>query len=92
MSVEKETNGATQSTTTAVTPVMNSPFCRELRSKKYYFLQEMPTEIHHIRDASNHCWCRRTVQAFGPDGELVRPEDCNASRGCYRSLFEEGAS
>ena len=76
----------------AVAPLVASPFCRDIRSKKYYFLQEMPTEVHHLRDASNHCWCLRTVQAFGPDGELVRPEDCNADRGCYRSLFEEGAS
>ena len=85
MTVEKETTGVT------VEPMMNSPFRRDIRSKKFYFLQEMPTEIHHLRDASNHCWCRRTVQAFGPDGELVRPEDCNTSRSCYKSLFEEGA-
>jgi len=89
MSVEQENN--TVATETPAVPIINSPFCRELRSKKYFFLEEMPTEIHHIRDASNHCWCRKTVQAFGPDGELVRPEDCNASRGCYQSLFEEGA-
>lgn len=89
--MENKTDGAT-ATTPTVAPVVNSPFCRDIRSKKYYFLQEMPTEIHHLRDASNHCWCQRTVQAFGPDGELARPEDCNASRSCYRSLFEEGAS
>lgn len=90
MPVENETRDAQPVEPTAPMVVM-SPFCRELRSKKYFFLQEMPTEIHDIRDASNHCWCRQTVQVFGPDGELVRPEDCNASRGCYRSLFEEGA-
>lgn len=88
--MEKETNNAA-ATTATVMPAVNSPFCRDIRSKKYYFLQEMPTEIHHLRDASNHCWCQRTVQAFGPDGELVRPEDCNADRACYKSLFEEGA-
>ncbi|MCW3050900.1 MAG: hypothetical protein JWN14_70 [Chthonomonadales bacterium] len=91
MSVEQEKKPAV-ATETPTVPIITSPFCRELRSKKYFFLEEMPTEIHHIRDASNHCWCRKTVQAFGPDGELVRPEDCNTSRGCYQSLFEEGAS
>lgn len=91
MSMEKETTGATTAEATAPN-VVQSPFCRDIRSKKYYFLQEMPTEIQHIRDASNHCWCRQTVQVFGPDGELVRPEDCNTSRSCYRSLFEEGAA
>ena len=90
MIVEQETTDVT-ATAPTVEPRMNSPFCRDIRSKKFYFLQEMPTEIHHLRDASNHCWCRRTVQAFGPDGELVRPEDCNAGRDCYKSLFEEGA-
>ena len=90
MTVEEKTINAKAAEQSAV-PVVNSPFCREIRSKKYYFLQEMPTEVHHLRDASNHCWCLRTMQVFGPDGELVRPEDCAAGRTCYRSLFEEGA-
>jgi hypothetical protein len=65
-----------------------SPFCRELRSKKYYFLQEMPTETHHMMDGSGHCWCRKTMQILGPDGEMVRAEDCTSGRSCYKSLFE----
>jgi len=68
--------------------IMQSPYCREIRSKKYFFLREMPTEDHHLKDGSNHCWCRATMKAYGPDGELTRPEDCTASRSCYRSLFE----
>lgn len=68
---------------------VQSPFCRELRSKQYFFLKQMATEPEHLLDASGHCWCRKTMQAFGPDGERARPQDCGAGRGCYQSLFEE---
>lgn len=67
----------------------NSPFCRDLRSKRYYFLQEMPTEEHHYLDASRHCWCRLTMQAIGPDGERAIPRNCGSDRACYHSRFEE---
>jgi hypothetical protein len=68
---------------------VESPFCRELRSKRYFFLQQMPTEAHQMLDASKSCWCRRTMQAIGPDGERAIPGACGPGRGCYRSLFEE---
>jgi hypothetical protein len=68
---------------------VNSPYCRELRSKKYYFLPGVPTVEKDLLDGSNHCWCRHTSQAIGPDGELVQPVDCSPSRKCYRSLFDE---
>jgi hypothetical protein len=68
---------------------VKSPFCRDLRSKRYYFLQEMPTEEHHFLDASRQCWCRRTMQAIGPDGERAIPRNCKPDRGCYLSRFEE---
>ncbi len=63
-----------------------SPFCGELRSKKYYFIQETPTEDHHILDVTNHCWCRQTMQAIGPDGERAHAGDCKADRTCFRAL------
>jgi hypothetical protein len=65
-----------------------SPYCREIRSKRYFFLQEMPTEERHLRDGSNHCWCRLTMKVYGPDEEMVRPSDCVSGRSCYRSLFD----
>lgn len=71
------------------TDIPQSPFCRELRSKKYYFRQGMPIEEAHILDPSNHCWCRLTMQAIGPDGGLVKPKHCTGERTCYRSLFAE---
>jgi hypothetical protein len=66
-----------------------SPFCRNLRSKKYFFLQGVPTKESDLVDGSNHCWCFRTVQSIGPDGEWVHPSECTSARDCYRSLFDE---
>jgi hypothetical protein len=74
--------------TIAPSETLNSPYCREIRSKRYFFLREMPTEEHHLKDGSNHCWCRVTMKVYGPDGEIARPQDCVAGRTCYRSLFE----
>jgi hypothetical protein len=73
----------------AATGALQSPFCCELRSKKYYTLQGMPTEEHHLLDASRHCWCRKTMQAAGPDGERVQPADCRPGRACYISFLAE---
>lgn len=77
-----------ESAASGAVETMQSPYCREIRSKRYFFLREMPTEDHHIKDGSNHCWCRLTMKVYGPDGELVQPQDCTAGRTCYRSLFE----
>jgi hypothetical protein len=91
--MDNETTGVApteQASTPAANGGMNSPYCREIRSKKYYFLQEMPTEEHHLSNGSTPCWCQRTMQVVGPDGEIVRPRDCTAGRSCYRSLFDEG--
>lgn len=66
---------------------LESPLCRDLRSKKFYFLDGMPLSAEDVLDASNHCWCHRTMQVVGPDGDLVHPHDCAAGRGCYGSQF-----
>jgi len=66
---------------------LESPMCRDLRSKKYFNLKTMPMVPEDILDPSNHCWCRRTMQAIGPDGLLVRPEKCGSKRSCYKSQF-----
>ena len=47
MTLQTEITGAAALEQTAESTdgtIVNSPFCREIRSKKYYFLQEMPTE------------------------------------------------
>ena len=63
------------------------PYCSELRSKKLCFAQTPPRGEADILDASNHCWCGKTMQALGPDGERVRPEACRAGRDCYRPVL-----
>lgn len=65
-----------------------STFCGSLRSKKFFLRDTVATEASHYLDASNHCWCRKTQQVFGPDGSSVQPEDCVAGRSCYTSLFD----
>ena len=73
------------------TNTLQSPYCGQIRSKQYYNLQQMPTEASHLLDQSGWCWCRKTMQTIGPDGELVQPEDCTAQRGCYVSLFADSS-
>lgn len=89
MAQETETRTSVAAYEETATTVLQSPFCSELRSKKYYFLQEMPTEEAQLLDSSNHCWCRLTMQVIGPDSGIVRPGNCKAGRACYKSLFEE---
>jgi hypothetical protein len=60
------------------------PFCEDLRSKRYYFLQAPPMETSDILDGSNDCWCCRTWMRLGPDGDPPHPDDCRAGRACYR--------
>ncbi len=63
------------------------PFCRLLRSKKLYFARQPPRTEEEILDASRRCWCSRTMQALGPDGELVAPEDCRSGRTCFEGFL-----
>ena len=64
-----------------------SPFCIHLQSKKTFFLRAPPMEVSDILDGSRHCWCRRTMLALGPDGEVVDPEDCRSGRSCFASIL-----
>lgn len=65
-----------------------SPYCRHLRSKKFYFLAGPPRTSGDILDASRHCWCQRTAQALGPDQEEVDPELCIRGRECFAPYGE----
>ena len=62
---------------------MISPFCRNLRTKKYYSLPRPPRTEEELLEASGHCWCRVTGHAAGEDGEVACPEDCVAGRPCF---------
>ena len=69
--------------------VLESPFCGELRSKKYYLVDGMATQLDHYLDATGHCWCSVTQQVVGPDGGSVDPGRCVPGRACYKSAFAD---
>ena len=69
------------------TTAFQSPFCSELRSKKFYMLQGIATEAAEYMDGSNSIWCFKTQLPVGPDGGKVCTEKCVAGRGCYQSAL-----
>lgn len=68
---------------TETKPFEISPFCCRLRSKKYYFLEAPARTEDELLDGSGHSWCQHTMDAVGPDGALVDPQDCQNSRRCF---------
>jgi hypothetical protein len=74
--------------TSSTTPIITQiPFCGDLRSKKFFMLDTIPTKAADFYDPSGHCWCYHTQQPIGPDGELAMPERCGPTRKCYRSAL-----
>ena len=68
---------------------LHSPFCGDLRSKKYFFLEQPARTPEQFLDASNDCWCARTQMRVGPDDEIVDVHDCQAGRACFRRAGAE---
>jgi len=68
-------------------PVSLTPFCGDLRSKKFFMLDGIATQAEQYYDPSGHCWCYHTQQPIGPDGVHVSPESCGPGRKCYRSAL-----
>ena len=66
---------------------LETPFCGELRSKKYFLLDTIPSQASDLLDGSGHCWCYHTQQPIGPDGMHVLPDLCGPGRSCYRSAL-----
>lgn len=64
-----------------------TPFCGDLRSKKYFMIDGLPAEESDFLDPSGHCWCYHTQQPLGPDGNHVGPRECVSGRTCYRSAL-----
>ena len=62
-----------------------SPFCKHLASKKLMISDAPPMVVGDILDASQHCWCARTMQTLGPDRFECHPEDCTTGRDCFES-------
>ena len=74
-------------TTAAVTPIQ-SPFCGQLRSKKYFMLDRLATSAEDYIDGANHVWCCETQEVIGPDNHSVSPENCTPGRACYSSAVK----
>lgn len=69
------------------TTPLQSPFCEELRSKKFFMIEGIATEASQYIDGSNHVWCYKTQLPIGPDGGKVGPDQCVPGRGCYKSAL-----
>ncbi|MGD0388498.1 MAG: hypothetical protein ABSC42_06025 [Tepidisphaeraceae bacterium] len=69
-------------------PVIQTPFCGHLRSKKFFLSDQIANSAEDYLDASGHCWCYHTQQVVGPDGNIVMPERCVPGRSCYRSALD----
>ncbi len=65
-----------------------SPFCIHLASKKMTLIEGLPMTTGDVLDASEHCWCEKTMQILGPDRGVSHPEDCKKGRTCFESPFE----
>jgi hypothetical protein len=69
--------------------VIQTPFCGELRSKKFYMLDQIATSAEDYIDNSGHMFCYLTQIPVGHDGAYVAPEVCGPGRQCYRSALEK---
>jgi hypothetical protein len=72
---------------TTLLNVLQTPFCGDLRSKKYYLNDAIITKAEDYMDGSGHTWCYHTQMPVGPDGMRVAPQYCTPDRGCYRSAL-----
>ncbi|MGN6369493.1 MAG: hypothetical protein ACTHN5_14645 [Phycisphaerae bacterium] len=72
---------------TAVKNVPLTQFCGDLRSKKFYMMDTIPSAAEDYLDPSGHCWCHHTQMALGPDGQHAGPDKCVPGRKCYRSAL-----
>ena len=70
-------------------PTPNTPFCGDLRSKKFFMLDAIATDPEQYLDPSGHCWCYHTQQPIGPDRRHALPQLCVPGRACYRSALAE---
>ncbi len=65
--------------------LLQSPFCQQLRSKKFFLRAVPAVEAGDYLDGSGHCWCYETQLPVGPDGGKVEPARCVPGRSCYKS-------
>jgi hypothetical protein len=70
-------------------PVIQTPFCGELRSKKFYMRDQLAAYEEDYLDSFGHTWCYHTQMPIGPDGCRAEPAACKPGRACYRSAVDE---
>lgn len=54
--------------------------CKYLRNKEMYHQSDGLAEDGFD---SGTCWCTKTQESFGPDGEAADARECGPGRGCY---------
>ena len=66
-------------------PVQEAPLvCRYLRAKSSYGNREGGEDPWRLADPSTMVFrCARTLQTWGPDGNLAEFYGCRAGRGCF---------
>lgn len=69
--------------------VLQTPFCGELRSKKFYMRDGIASTEEDYYDSTGLTWCYHTQMALGPDGKDAYPEACGPNRSCYRSAVAQ---
>jgi hypothetical protein len=68
---------------------LDSPFCKHLRSKRWYFRTGPPQVARDLLDSSNHSWCGVSCEIQGHDGEMATPEFCVRGRACFEPYFAD---
>ena len=59
-------------------------FCKHLRSKDLYMNLPFHPSGMETSDGTP-CWCQKTQQVMGPDGDLVDRTACGKERSCYEA-------
>jgi hypothetical protein len=75
-------------TTTSEAAPIQTPFCGQLRSKKYFMLDRLAVSPEDFIDATNHVWCCETQEVIGPDNRRVSTDNCRPGRACYSSALK----
>jgi hypothetical protein len=61
--------------------------CRYLRSNGMYIFDAQPGGSDDPDYEPSGCWCLQTMKLFGPDDDLVGPQECRDSdRACYEPV------
>ena len=88
MPEDKSPEDKSMDTITSEALAIQTPFCGQLRSKKYFMLDRLATSPEDFIDAANHVWCCETQEVIGPDNRRVSTDNCRPGRACYSSALK----